>query len=99
MKITYSLLAIVALVALPGCGTSVADLCDDICECTGCSDREYDECVDEGEDIERDVEDEGCEDEFDEYLACASDEFECHGDDYDLDGCGNENEDLGQCLN
>lgn len=98
MKILYSLIAIVALAALPGCGDSIEDLCDDVCDCTGCSDREYDECIDTYEDLERDAEREGCEDAFDELLSCSSDEFECHGGDVDIDGCNGELADYDHCL-
>lgn len=91
-------LAVGASIA-PGCGgASVASICDKICECTGCSDAELAECVDEGEDLEKLAEDEGCGDQFDAYKSCFSDEIECVGDDIDADGCVSELADLGQCL-
>lgn len=87
------------LAVLPGCGYDEADLCDDTCDCTGCSENEYEDCIDNGEDLARDVEFEGCEDFYDDYLACVGDEFECRGGQVDLDGCGNEFGRLFNCLN
>lgn len=99
LKNIYALFTVVFLAALPGCGPSISSMCDDICECEGCSDDELDDCIDEGEDLEREVENEGCEDQFDDYLDCASEELECHDSRASFDGCGSELESLGNCLN
>ena len=81
-----------------GCGGSIAGLCEEMCDCEGCSDEELDECIDELEDMEHAAEREGCEDQFDTALSCFSDEAECHGDDFDADGCEPELEDLDDCV-
>jgi hypothetical protein len=88
------------LLLLPACGSDLADLCDDGCDCEGCSDREYEECVDDMEDIEREVEDEGCEAEMSEYASCLLDNAECHGNDYDIDygDCDHEADDFYDCM-
>jgi hypothetical protein len=91
-------LSIVALAALSGCGYSGADLCDDTCDCSGCSDNEYDDCLDTADDLERSVENEGCEDQYDEYLSCLGDEFRCVNSVVDLDGCSSESSSLNNCL-
>ena len=84
---------------LSGCGYSVADFCDDACDCEGCSDAEYDECIDDFEDAERKAEREGCDDQFDELMSCIDDEFRCvDGDDIDVDGCDDELENLEDCV-
>jgi len=70
---------------LVGCGTSIADLCDDMCDCEGCSDAEYDECVDEGEEYEEAAEKAGCGDEFDDYVDCIGDSFSCDDGRFDAD--------------
>jgi hypothetical protein len=88
---------VLAIAVLPGCGGyNGVDACDDSCNCQGCSDAEYAECVDTAEDQERRVEDEGCIDFYDDYLACAGDEFSCVNGKVDLDGCETE---LGRVVN
>lgn len=90
---------VLALAALPGCGGyDGVDACDDTCDCTGCSDSEYADCVDSAEDLERDVENEGCIDFYDDYLACAGDEFACVNGQVDLDGCETEFSRVLNCL-
>ena len=89
------LIASTFALGLAGCGYGPGDLCDDACDCQGCSDHDYEECVDNGEDLERDVEREGCEDEYDELLSCMSDadnacdslEDECEDDRDELEEC------------
>jgi hypothetical protein len=88
LKIAYSLMTVVALASLSGCGPSASGYCEDKCDCTGCSDNELDECVDNLEDLERSAEDEGCDDQWDDYLTCLDDELECRsGGTVDEDGC------------
>ena len=96
--------AVMVVMALAGgglaaCGGSAGALCDEFCECEGCSDSEYDECVDELEDDEREADNEGCLDQYDDLLACYDDEAECRdGDHFDADGCGPEQKNLNECL-
>jgi hypothetical protein len=91
-------LALGAPALLTGCGASVADYCEQMCDCEGCSDNQLDDCIDEGEDVEDDAEREGCDDQFDELISCLDDEAECRGDDFDADGCEEEEDDLDDCL-
>jgi hypothetical protein len=63
---------------LAGCGTSPEDLCDSICDCRGCSDREFDDCVRSYEAGAELAERYGCEDDYDDYLDCVDDSLECH---------------------
>jgi hypothetical protein len=44
-------LGVVPLALPGGSGASVANLCDRVCACTGCSDAEYEDCIDDGEDL------------------------------------------------
>ncbi|NUQ76581.1 MAG: hypothetical protein HUU21_23825 [Polyangiaceae bacterium] len=83
--------------SLPGCGYSEVDLCDDACECEGCSDVVYDDCVDDAEDFGRRAENEGCGDYYDDYLACLGDEFACRNAEADFDGCSPEAQRLANC--
>jgi hypothetical protein len=89
---------LLSAVTLCGCGYSAADLCEDVCDCTGCSEQELDECIDNAEDQYDRAVDEGCEDQADEYLSCLGDEGECRdGAVYDADGCESELAELNQC--
>jgi hypothetical protein len=83
---------------LPGCsGASVANLCDRVCECTGCSDLEYEDCIDDGEDLEKAAEEAGCNDAWEDYLSCIDEELECNDGDVKVDGCLSEIGALGNC--
>lgn len=84
---------------LSGCRYSGADLCDDMCDCKGCSSIEYADCVDNADDFERQVEYEGCDGYYDDYMDCASGELACRAGAVDLDGCEREFGRLSQCLN
>ncbi|WP_437680392.1 hypothetical protein [Sorangium sp. So ce131] len=98
MKLAYSFTLAVALAAIPGCGSSISGLCEDKCDCTGdCSPDDEDDCIDNLEDAERAAVEEGCEDQFDEAIACVESEFECRGGDVDIDGCSREGENLASC--
>jgi hypothetical protein len=91
-----SILAVSAL-SVAGCGTSAAGLCGDVCECTGCSEREEEECVDDVEDQQKAAADEGCEDQYDALLSCYGDQLECRDSELDVDGCDSEEEELSKC--
>jgi hypothetical protein len=80
-----------------GCGTSGADVCEAVCDCEGCSEKQLDECIDEIEEIEEKAEELGCEDQLDDWLSCVDDELECRGDDADVDGCDEEEDALTRC--
>lgn len=62
---------------LCGCGASVESLCEDQCDCEGCSDAELEECISEGEEYEANLEEHDCSDEWDDYLDCLDESFEC----------------------
>lgn len=87
MKNTLVLLLALALPASAGCGYDAGDLCDDLCDCEGCSDPEYDDCVDNVEDSEREADYQGCLDRYDDLMSCLGDEFRCTQGRADYDGC------------
>jgi hypothetical protein len=62
---------------LVGCGTSPEDVCDSLCDCQGCSDRQYDDCVEAYERAQDQAERYGCGDEYEDYLDCLDDTLEC----------------------
>jgi hypothetical protein len=96
MRHITSLLALLLLAS--GCGPSAASFCSDSCDCVGCSDAEFDNCIDDYEDAEKLAEDAGCSEQADEYASCVDSEFECIDGRIDADGCGAEFAALGQCL-
>ncbi|WP_437736554.1 hypothetical protein [Sorangium sp. So ce1335] len=98
MKLASSFTVAVALALLPGCGSSISSLCEDKCDCTGdCSPDDLDDCIDNLEDIEREAEEQGCEDQFDAAMSCVEDEFACRSRGVDVDGCRPEIDNLGGC--
>lgn len=94
----WGILASLFAVALPGCGYSSSDFCDDYCECTGCSDLDYDNCIDDAGDEDRRAENEGCVDQRDDYLSCYGSEFRCVQSKVDADGCAAELTSYLNCL-
>ena len=75
---------IALLMALTSCGVSVEDLCEDMCDCEGCSDAELDECIEEGEAFEEAVDYYGCSSEFEDYMECIDDNAECLNGDWEV---------------
>lgn len=91
------LLVMAALSAIfaMGCG----DLCSDACDCTGdCSDKELEECQHDLDTAEREADNAGCLDTYDDLLSCYDDVAECIGDEYKLDGCDKEAETHAKCM-
>ena len=97
MKLGILSIGVGLALAATGCGYGPSDYCDDRCDCQGCSDADYDDCVDEAEDVESEAIDEGCDDEYDDVAACFEDTGECrHEDVWDVD-CDDELLDLVEC--
>ena len=90
-KVLGAAAAIVYLTALGvsvgGCGGSASSICNATCDCTGCSDSEFDDCIDTYEDFERESDARDCLPEFDDYVDCIDDEIECRDGRVDADGC------------
>jgi hypothetical protein len=82
----------------PACGPSEADVCDLKCDCEGCSDRQYDDCLDHLDDDLRRAEDRDCLDQWDDLLACQDDTGRCKGDDKFEDDCGHERDRFKNCV-
>jgi hypothetical protein len=83
-----------------GCHRS-ADICDLICQCEDCTDREYDECIidyDATEDISATY---GCLDDYDRAYDCVMTKSNnCLNDNFapDLD-CADDINDVSECIN
>ncbi len=80
-----------------GCG-GASGYCDALCECEGCSDAEYDDCIDDIEDAQKLADDEGCSAQGDDLLSCVNAEAECRDGDLDADGCSTEQKALQNCF-
>jgi hypothetical protein len=77
-------LAVPAVAA--GCGGPTVDsICNQVCDCQGCSESQYRDCVDEGSRFQRRVEAAGCGDILADYLACLDDNFVCVNGRFDDD--------------
>ena len=91
-------LALFALVPfLPMCGPGAIAFCDAACDCRGCSDRDYDECVDDFDIDVRRADRLGCGDLFDDYANCVVSGDGCRGTDYDHD-CDVEKKRYNNCM-
>ena len=77
------------------CGASIDDLCQKVADCTG-QDEDIDECIKEGEELEDRADEVGCGSEFNDFVDCAHDTFECKGKDGGFD-CDAEILSLGTC--
>jgi hypothetical protein len=93
-----SSLGLVAFLSAQGCGPSGASICDRVCDCVGCSDSERDDCLDAFDDAERESADQGCQAEYDDYVACIDDDLKCDDEEAVADDCGEDAEDLADCL-
>jgi hypothetical protein len=83
-----------------GCSNPAADVCDMFCECEGCTQAEYDDCVGQGEGAVTEAEDAGCSSQYEDYLTCVAEEAECRDDEhFEYDGCVVEKETLSKCGN
>lgn len=80
-----------------GCPSQEERACDIICDCTGCSEARYLDCVDKTETAKKAAAEASCPADFDEYLACLEEELECKDDAFSFDGCEDEEESLRQC--
>jgi len=84
--------------ATAACGPSASSFCNAACDCLGCSDGEYENCVDDYEDGVKAADDAGCSDQADDYAACVDSQMKCIDGRFDVDGCGSEFQALAKCL-
>jgi len=96
-KTVRSFLLLGLFTVVSGCGASAQSLCDDACECTGCSDSQADACLDAFEDGELDAEQADCLSEYDDLPPRHGESFECVNDLPTYEGCGGELVNLIEC--
>jgi len=90
-------LAALLLCSAGGCEASVSSVCDAFCDCKGCTDSEFEQCVTDNETGVRLAEDQGCANQVDAYLTCIDDELACVEDEVEIIGCNSELDELTDC--
>ena len=80
-----------------GCPSPEERTCDRICDCTGCSEARYLECVDRAETARAAAAKASCAGSFDEYVTCVEDAVECKDERYSLDGCEDQRARIRSC--
>jgi hypothetical protein len=83
--------------ALPGCRSDAEAVCDFKCECEGCSDAALNDCYNDSYNKERDADNRGCLDFYDELQACEYDTAFCNSDNKLDTGCKFEKERYDAC--
>ncbi|WP_437728979.1 hypothetical protein [Sorangium sp. So ce861] len=79
------------------CGRTEDDICDDMCDCEGCNEREFNDCLDRYDVRFDEADRRDCLDRYDDLLACEDDTGLCR--DYRWDtACRNEREALDRCV-
>lgn len=78
-------LAVGAAFASLGCTSLEEDLCSAKCDCEGCSDADFDDCVADYDVVASRADRNGCLDLYDDLLACRDDTGVCRGADWDTD--------------
>ncbi|WP_437955450.1 hypothetical protein WME76_28560 [Sorangium sp. So ce119] len=80
-----------------GCPSPDERACDAVCDCTGCSEARYLECLDEAETTRKAAAEASCAGALDELLVCLEEELECKDDVFFFDGCEDQEARLGEC--
>ncbi|EYF00672.1 hypothetical protein [Chondromyces apiculatus] len=71
--------------SVPACGGTAAEYCDLLCDCEGCNDDEYDECVVNTQASIDKAYEYDCIDEWDDVEACMLEKSDCRGDNFETD--------------
>lgn len=90
-------LAALVLVLGLSCADRPTRLCEHECDCEGCSDRKFDDCVRKRDDEYYKADRERCLPEFRDLESCEAATWYCDRDDWKTD-CGPERRDLRDCL-
>lgn len=94
---TRAIAVLVCAASVVGCGSIAEDLCDAQCECEGCSDADYDDCVVGYEQDESAADRRDCLDLYDDLVTCRDDTGVCRGADFETD-CKSERDRLKSCI-
>lgn len=100
MRTIWTLLACLALAPVAtGCAGRSGEYCDLACDCTECSEREYDECLATYDGAIDQADIYGCDIEFDDAHVCVMENHSCNLDVFlpELE-CADEFKDLDECI-
>ncbi|WP_437924504.1 hypothetical protein WMF37_36595 [Sorangium sp. So ce291] len=98
LEVLLSLAVAGGALVFAGCPSPEERTCDVLCDCTGCSEARYRDCVNETEIARKGAEQASCPaGAFDELLTCVEDELECKDDKFTFDGCEDRQQSLRQC--
>lgn len=97
LEVLLSLAAAGGALMSAGCPSQEERACDLICDCKGCSEARYLDCVDNTETAKTAAAEASCPAAFDEYLACLEEEIECKDDAFSFDGCEDQERSLRRC--
>lgn len=99
--IVWSSLALAVVVsggaAAVGCGPSAAAACNAKCDCEGCGQVAFDQCVSEVSGDQQEADFRGCGMEYANYLACVDATGFCKGHDFET-SCGPEKDAWKHCV-
>lgn len=95
--VTRLVCVVITALVLSSCAPRAVRLCDAECECEGCSETEFDQCVRDRDDDSFEADREDCAPEHRDLVACENATWVCDGDDFDTD-CGPEERALDECL-
>lgn len=88
--------AVALTLPLAACSPIEEDVCDAQCECTYCTDRDYDLCMDHFDYWEREADYWDCEDEYDTWMQCQDATGYCNRGGWST-SCSNEKAQLNYC--
>lgn len=84
-------------VGLTGCRTDAQAVCDEKCDCEGCSNQALDNCYNDELSKEREADNKGCLDYYDDLKACEWNTWICKsGNDFET-SCKTEKERYDNC--
>ncbi|WP_437740363.1 hypothetical protein WMF39_32375 [Sorangium sp. So ce1504] len=95
--VLLSLAAVGGALVSAGCPSPEERACDRICDCSGCSEARYLECVDKAETARAAAVKASCTGSFDDYVTCVEEELECKDEKYLFDGCDSQRDSLRGC--
>jgi hypothetical protein len=81
-----------------GCSSVASSICQDSCDCQGCSTTALQTCEQTADDNVKVASDVGCGSEVSTYLSCFSSRAQCIGATYSSGGCDVEFKKVANCL-
>ncbi len=103
MNMRYGWLILLAALgaSTAGCSGSAGEYCDLKCDCEGCNDQEYDECIVHTEAAQDRGSAYDCDEEVDVLMECILNDNDCDeiaGVEIFTADCGDEQDDVNDCL-